>query len=195
MTRLLVEPARSSPIHDWLSSELEQCGFDGNYTSRCVFNIVDRQTDSEGPRIGSCPTMSLWAWDQSECAPRPSSAALSEVGSSSRHSWNGSSDEDVKKEAVVDLLRLMVSTEVCIYNSVALLTLVLLRHSSSYVAQHIRQQLVAAAAGPFVVCSTSSHDTDPPKSFWNVLHHAIFWRHILRLPSAGVHVIAALARQ
>jgi len=122
MTRLVVEPSHSSPIHDWLSSELEQCGFDGNYTSRCVFNIVDRQTDS-GPRIGSCPTMSLWAWDEADCgAPRPSSAAMSEVGRSGRRSWNSSSDEELKKEAVIDLLRLMVSTEVCMTFHVSDLT-------------------------------------------------------------------------
>jgi len=116
MTRLVVEPTRSSLIHDWLSSELEQCGFDGNYTSRCVFNIVDRQVQS-GPRIGSCPTMSLWAWDEADCAPRPSSAAMSEVGRSGRRSWNGSSDEELKREAIIDLLRLMVSTEVCLHFS------------------------------------------------------------------------------
>jgi len=110
-TRLVVDPARSSPIHDWLSSELEQCGFDGSYTSRCVFNIVDRHVDS-GPRIGSCPTMSLWSWDEADITPRPSSAAMSDVGRSGRRSWNGSSDEELKKEAVIDLLRLMVSTEV-----------------------------------------------------------------------------------
>jgi len=112
MTRLVVEPVHSSPIRDWLSLELEQCGFDGSYTSRCVFNIVDRQADA-GPRIGSCPTMSLWAWEEADCAPRPSSAAMSEVGRSSRRSWNDFSDEDLKKEAVIDLLRLMVSAEVC----------------------------------------------------------------------------------
>jgi len=111
MTRLVVEPTCSSPIHDWLSSELEQCGFDGSYTSRCVFNIIDRQSDS-GPRIGSCPTMSLWSWDETDYAPRPSSAAMSEVGRGGRRSWNSSSDEELKKEAVIDLLRLMVSSEV-----------------------------------------------------------------------------------
>jgi len=113
MTRLLVEPTRTSPIHEWLSSELEQCGFDGNYTSRCVFNIVDRQTES-GPRIGSCPTMSLWAWDDADCSARPSSVTMSDVGRSGqrRSSWNSSSDEQLKKEAVIDLLRLMVSFEV-----------------------------------------------------------------------------------
>jgi len=111
MTRLVVEPTRSSLMHDWLSSELEQCGFDGNYTSRCIFNIVDRQADS-GPRIGSCPTMSLWAWDEADCAPRPSSATTPEVRSG-RRSWSASSDEELKREAVIDLLRLMVSTEVC----------------------------------------------------------------------------------
>jgi len=115
MTRLVVDPTRrSSPIRDWLSSELDQCGFDGSYTSRCVFNIVDRQVDS-GPRIGSCPTMSLWAWDESDSAPRPSSAAMSEVGRTSRWSWSNSSDEELKKEAVIDLLRLMVSTEVTLH--------------------------------------------------------------------------------
>jgi len=112
MTRLVVDPARASPIHDWLSSELEQCGFDGSYTSRCVFNIVDRHVDP-GPRIGSCPTMSLWAWDEADCTPRPSSAAMLEVGRNGRRSWNSSSDEELKKEAVIDLLHLMVSTEVC----------------------------------------------------------------------------------
>jgi len=37
---------------------------------------------------------------------------MSDVGRSGRRSWNGSSDEELKKEAVIDLLRLMVSTEV-----------------------------------------------------------------------------------
>ena len=111
-TRLVVDPTcRSSPIHDWLSSELDQYGFDGRYTSRCVFNIVDRQVDS-GPRIGSCPTMSLWAWDEADATQRPSSAAMSEVGRTGRRSWNNSTDEELKKEAIIDLLRLMVSTEV-----------------------------------------------------------------------------------
>jgi len=114
MTRLVVEPTRSSLIHDWLSSELEQYGFDGSYTSRCVFNIVDRRSDS-GPRIGSCPTMSLWAWDEADCVPRPSSATTPEVGRNGRRSWSVSSDEDLKREAIIDLLRLMVSAEVCIF--------------------------------------------------------------------------------
>jgi len=121
MTRLVVEPAHSSLIHDWLSSELEQCGFDGSYTSRCVFNIVDRQADS-GPRIGSCPTMSVWAWDEATCAPRPSSAAMSEVGRSGRRSWNSCSDEELKRDAVIDLLRLMVSSEVYVFNILCIVT-------------------------------------------------------------------------
>jgi len=54
----------------------------------------------------------LWAWDEADCFPRPSSAAMSEVRRSGRGSWNNSTDEELKKEAVVDLLRLMVSTEV-----------------------------------------------------------------------------------
>jgi len=56
-TKLVVEPSPSSPIREWLQDKLDQCGFDGNLTSRYVFSIIDRrQCSSPGLRIELCPS-------------------------------------------------------------------------------------------------------------------------------------------
>lgn len=114
-TKLVVEPSRTSPIREWLQDRLDQCGLDGNLTSRYVFSIIDhKQYGSPALRIGLCQTGSAFSGGMDGCSRQLSSVAVHNSCLSGRRSNNVVSDNaDLDQEVeVMEILRMMASREV-----------------------------------------------------------------------------------
>ena len=110
-TKLVVEPSPSSPIREWLQDKLDQCGFDGNLTSRCVFSIIDRrQCSSPGLRIELCPSTESMFNCAMEGRHLSSMAIHNRSGLSGRRLSDGVDYGQVTE--VMEILRLMASPEV-----------------------------------------------------------------------------------
>jgi pentatricopeptide repeat protein len=112
-TRFVVEPSPTSPIREWLQDKLEQCGFDGSLTSRCVLSIIDRnQCSSPGYRIGLCPTEPVFDCDMDGRSLNSIAVHSSSSGRRPNCFVDGCVDYGQVTE-VMEVLRLMLSPEVC----------------------------------------------------------------------------------
>jgi hypothetical protein len=115
-TKLVVEPSRTSPIREWLQDQLDQCGFDGNLTSRYVFSLIDhKQSSSPALRIGLCQTGSVFSAEMDGCGRQLSSMAVHNRSCFSGRRSNSVASDNVdhdQESEVMEVLRMMASPEV-----------------------------------------------------------------------------------